>query len=354
MIYSTLGDKGVKDFGEDSEDDDDDYTVPAEKTLSAAGAIYLVSVLEFIGEHCLLVVTRNTFDRLAAENSYDDPSSATDPVIIEVADIKRSIAEDELTTRIWRKWKRSEKLLEAMSSVSATRSRRTVANEPSFTFDLMASSNFDTRRNSIMSAPDMSRGDSNQSNDSRSQSLPPPGSPIKSQARKNRHRHSKVYLESGKETVRSRGSVTELKETLEERGIIFPESPREPTEIAVQRFSRSMSPRDSRLSSLTEGSYETWGRRSSRDGVVLPSQRPADEDDAATDYQDAIDTPRRVSADSTVERDDDPLKTPTLEDKPKFNEDDGYVMGGDDGLDVFHFNFNLLTVSFLSGRPKHL
>jgi hypothetical protein len=117
---------------------------------------------------------------------------------------------------------------------------------------------------------------------------------------------------------------------LHERGIAFPESPLQ-EDAPLEPFSRLIAPRDNRLSSLTEGSHETWGVPSPREP---PMPFRMDEDDTATDYHDATETPRRTSTGTNAgENEDDPLKTPTPF-APKTDDDDGYVMGGEAGLNV--------------------
>src|SRR5579859_6564228 len=241
MIYSTLGDKEEDDFEEESEEDAD-YDLPASKRkLSPAGAIYLTAVLEFIGEHCFLVSARAAFHRLGSALRANDPLTQPVPLIVEDADVKRGIAEDDLTTRIWRKWKRSEKLLTTLSE--HTHRRHT---EPRRTIDSRTGSEtltrlpftpaqaskelgpVDPRRISIVSAPDIDtvREENSHGIDSRTMSLPPSSLGKSSFAGKHKRRHHRGSSDSQSGTVRQSESVTNIKETLGERGVMLPDSPR--------------------------------------------------------------------------------------------------------------------------------
>ena len=359
MIYSTLGDKEEEDFIEEPEEDAD-YDIPASKRkLSPAGAIYLTAVLEFIGEHCLLVSARTAYQRLGNSLRAIESSTEPAPLVIDEGDVKRGIAEDDLTTRIWRKWKRSEKLLTTISSISGNR-----YGEPRRVIDSRTGSEtltrlpftpaqasrelgpIDARRNSIMSAPDMSRGDSSTSVDSKTQSLPPVSPTKPHHNRKHRHRHSKVYSESGSETVRQSGSVTDIKETLGERGVMLPDSPHSPRASPFEGFYRApgSNPKTRhRLSALTEGSLESPGplHISSRGKEILPIPKDTSTDDGEGEYQDAVASQDDRQDPMATQEVDDPLKTPTLKDEKEFFtetgskvEDDVFVMGGDAGLDV--------------------
>jgi hypothetical protein len=332
MIYSTLGDKEEEDFTEESEEENESELPSIKRKLSPAGAIYLTAVLEFIGEHCFLVSARTAYQRLTSQLRGHEISEPV-PLVIEEADVRRGIAEDDLTTRIWRKWKRSEKLLSTLGNLSGHRSsdRRTFDSRTgSDTLNRLpfanAQSALDARRNSIMSAPDMSRGDSSTSTDSRTQSLPAASPTKATHARKSRQRLSRVHRESSPDEIRPSDSVTNIKETLGERGVTLPDSPRLPRNNAlpfeeVQRASTSTGRSTKRLSDLDEESPDSIDRRHYR-------TRDPNEYDALT-------TPAR--------EEDDPLQTPTLKDEKQFFvqtpkiEEDVVVMGGDAGIDVRFF-----------------
>lgn len=369
MIYSTLGDKEEDDFEEESEEDAD-YDLPASKRkLSPAGAIYLTAVLEFIGEHCFLVSARTAYHRLGSSLRANDPHTQPVPLIVEDADVKRGIAEDDLTTRIWRKWKRSEKLLATLSE--HTHRRHT---EPRRAIDSRTGSEtltrlpftpaqaskelgpVDPRRSSVVSAPDMAREESGNSIDSKSMSLPP-SSPTKSSfAGKHKRRHHKGTSDSQSGTVRQSESVTNIKETLGERGVMLPDSPRSsrasPLDEAEMYGLPSADSKLHRPTILSEDSADSTSRSvSARGKEILLTPR---EDDQETEYLDAIATPQ-IDKVNPVEHTnvEDPLKTPTPAQATPFfapepvqssgapeSEKDVVVMGGDSGLDVTVFLFH--------------
>jgi hypothetical protein len=353
MIYSTLGDKEEEDFEEDSEEDADYDLPPSKRKLSPAGAIYLTAVLEFIGEHCFLVSARTAYHRLGNALRASDPPEPV-PLTIEDIDVKRGIAEDDLTTRIWRKWKRSEKLVATMSTISASHqggNRHTAVDTRSgsdtltkLPFTQAHGSNEgppERRRNSIVSAPDMFRDDSLESAETRTQSLPI--SPIKStSSRKYKHR-SQVYSDSG--TVRQSESVTNIKEMLGERGVTLPDSPRSSRDSSADdRTSPRRQSHRRHSNGLTESSNSESPPVLKE---IIPNPKAVDDDDTGTEYLDALATPRGDSP-NLVRQSliDDPLKTPTPHNTTQFFEDvdevvtntveeDAYIMGGEAGLDVF-------------------
>ena len=360
MIYSTLGDKEEDDFEEVSEEDAD-YDLPASKRkLSPAGAIYLTAVLEFIGEHCFLVSARTAFHRLGNSLRANDPLTQPVPLVVEDADVKRGIAEDELTTRIWRKWKRSEKLLTTLSE--HTHRRHT---EPRRTIDSRTGSETLTRlpftpaqaskelgpvaprRASILSVPDMAREGSGHSVESRTMSLPA-SSPSKSSfAGKHKRPHHKGTSDSQSGAGRQSESVSNIKETLGERGVMLPDSPRSSRGSLFEESpangiaSEDIGPR--RPSILSEDSAESTSRPiSARGKETLPTARDGDQE---TENQDALATPQCDELHPVDHmNDEDPMKTPTPGRATPFfsaeptvttkNEEGVVVMGGDSGLDV--------------------
>lgn len=363
MIYSTLGDKEEDDFEEESEEDAD-YDLPASKRkLSPAGAIYLTAVLEFIGEHCFLVSARTAFHRLGSSLRANDPHTQPVPLVVEDADVKRGIAEDDLTTRIWRKWKRSEKLLTTLSE--HTHRRHT---EPRRTIDSRTGSEtltrlpftpaqaskqlgpVDPRRSSIVSAPDIdtTREEISHGVDSRTMSLPPSSPGKSSFAGKHKRHHHRGTSDSG--TVRQSESVTNIKETLGERGVMLPDSPRSSRanpfdEMAVNGIASAES-RPLRPVVLSQDSTDNILQSVFVRGKEI-SQAPR-ENHLETEYQDALATPpldhMKAVEDTEVP---DPMRTPTPGHATKFSstephqpsmpsesEEDVVVMGGDGGLDV--------------------
>jgi hypothetical protein len=193
----------------------------------------------------------------------------------------------------------------------------------------------------------MAREESGHSIDTRTMSLPP-SSPSKSSfAGKHKRRHHKEYSDSQSGTVRQSESVTNIKETLGERGVMLPDSPRSsrasPFDDAAVNGSISADTRPHRPDILSEDSTESTSRSvSARGKEILP--HPKDED-LDTEYQDAVATPQF----SPIEYTDleDPMKTPTpVHATPIFSaqpvqssastesEESAVVMGGDSGLDV--------------------
>lgn len=336
MVYSTLGDKEEDDFGDDTEEEGD-YDIPASKRrLSPAGAIYLTAVLEFIGEHCFLVSARTAYQRLAAQLRGQNVVEPV-PFVIDETDVRRGIAEDDLTTRIWRKWKRSEKILSTIGNTSGHRhGDRRESRVGSDTFNRLPFTSgqtlsvHDARRNSIMSAPDMSRGDSSTSIDSKTRSLPP-NSPTQTSHKRKSRRYSKMN-NYAHDSLHQSESMINIKETLGERGVMLPDSPREsnsPPFEQLPRASTSTSRSAKRLSDLDE---EIYGSPRPRNHRVREQKKP----EAPAESQDTVTTPSHESS-------EDPLRTPTLKDDKQFfagpgtkgaEEEDAVVMGGEAGLDV--------------------
>ena len=354
MIYSTLGDKEEEDF-EEEEEDEADYDIPASKRkLSAAGAIYLIAVLEFIGEHCFIVAARHAYQRLAHSIKTVNPASAPIPLTIEDGDVKRGIAEDDLTTRLWRKWKRSEKLLSTMSIISSVNAERgdmfissvnAERGDMSRTESTLTRLPFTptqqlfTRRSSIVSAPDMSRDENSDTFDARKKSSSLPISPTKANdskaEKKNRNRHSKVYFSSKDAGATERDSVYDIKETLGERGVVLPESPHNSSHRHSNEFIGEPS---SSLAKHRRSFSDSNINRLAQDTSNLHAETEENE----SEYHDSLQSPQKQRF-SRVEPADDGLKTPTLENTRQLNgdskakekdADDGIVVGGESGFDV--------------------
>lgn len=356
MIYSTLGDKEEEDF-EEEEEDEADYDIPASKRkLSAAGAIYLIAVLEFIGEHCFIVAARHAYHRLAHSIKTTNPQSAPIPLTIEDADVKRGIAEDDLTTRLWRKWKRSEKLLSTMSIISAVNAERGDSSRADSTLTRLPFGPTQlARRSSIVSAPDMSRGESSDTIEARTKSLPI--SPTKATAeKKNRNRHSKVYFDSKTANESRRDSVSNIKETLGERGVTLPDSPHSSGHNSDEFLGEPSSSQPNHRQSFSESDINGFASGTSK----RDANSAQVEDDDTTEYHDSLTSPQKERF-SRIEPVDDDLKTPTLEHPPQLNgesktekkDEDAVVVGGDAGFDVIS-SITLLRHSSLSGRLEHL
>ncbi|KAI0538182.1 hypothetical protein GGR58DRAFT_314738 [Xylaria digitata] len=113
MVYSSLG---------DMEEEDEDYYVQREHLngeigdaqtdpVSPAVAIFLTSILEFMGEQVLIVAGQAAFNRLRAKYEKDlkdgtrSPSDVFDRIVVEELDMER-VALDRTLGRLWRAWKK--------------------------------------------------------------------------------------------------------------------------------------------------------------------------------------------------------------------------------------------------------
>ncbi|KAI0879129.1 hypothetical protein GGS24DRAFT_280388 [Hypoxylon argillaceum] len=113
MVYSSLG---------DMEEEDEDYYIEQEhlsgetddmltELVSPAVAIFLTSILEFIGEQVLIVAGQAAFNRLCGkyEKELKDgtrfPGDISDRIVIEELDMER-VALDRTFGRLWRAWKK--------------------------------------------------------------------------------------------------------------------------------------------------------------------------------------------------------------------------------------------------------
>lgn len=113
MVYSSLG---------DMEEEDEDYYVQQEhlgggiggavnEVVSPAVAIFLTSILEFMGEQVLIVAGQAAFNRLRAkyEKELKDgargPGDEFDRIVVEELDMER-VALDRTLGRLWRAWKK--------------------------------------------------------------------------------------------------------------------------------------------------------------------------------------------------------------------------------------------------------
>ncbi|KAI1751701.1 hypothetical protein F4782DRAFT_175683 [Xylaria castorea] len=113
MVYSSLGDMEEED--EDSyieqghlEGEADDVLT---ELVSPAVAIFLTSVLEFMGEQVLVVAGQAAFSRLRVkyEKELKDgtrlPGDISDRIVVEESDMER-VALDRTLGRLWRAWKK--------------------------------------------------------------------------------------------------------------------------------------------------------------------------------------------------------------------------------------------------------
>ncbi|KAI1495123.1 hypothetical protein F5X96DRAFT_203295 [Biscogniauxia mediterranea] len=113
MVYSSLG---------DMEEEDEDFYVEQEhlrgesddfalETVSPAVAIFLTSILEFMGEHVLVVAGQAAFNRLRAkyEKALKEgilpPKGVAERIVVEELDMER-VALDRTLGKLWRAWKK--------------------------------------------------------------------------------------------------------------------------------------------------------------------------------------------------------------------------------------------------------
>jgi len=113
MVYSSLG---------DMEEEDEDFYMEQEhlqvvsedrqsEIVSPAVAIFLTSILEFMGEQALIVAGQASYHRmrLRYEKELKDgsrsPSDPADRVVVEELDMER-VALDRTLGRLWRAWKK--------------------------------------------------------------------------------------------------------------------------------------------------------------------------------------------------------------------------------------------------------
>lgn len=113
MVYSSLG---------DLEEDDEDYFMEQEhlrgesddiltESVSSAVAIFLTSILEFMGEQVLVISGQAAFNRLRVkyEKEFKDGSrsqgDAAERILVEELDMER-VALDRTLGRLWRAWKK--------------------------------------------------------------------------------------------------------------------------------------------------------------------------------------------------------------------------------------------------------
>ncbi|KAJ9156625.1 FLO11-like protein [Pleurostoma richardsiae] len=112
MVYSSLG---------DLEEEDEDYHMEEEnlemgdetlgETVSPAVAIFLTSILEFMGEQALIVAGQAAYHRMRARYEKEmkegskTPADAADRITVEDVDMER-VALDRTLGRLWRAWKK--------------------------------------------------------------------------------------------------------------------------------------------------------------------------------------------------------------------------------------------------------
>ncbi|TLS25289.1 hypothetical protein PpBr36_07597 [Pyricularia pennisetigena] len=112
MVYSSLGDLEEEDEDFHMEQENlltGDETV--EETISPAVAIFLTSVLEFMGEQALIVAGQAAFQRMrhhyekSLREGTRSPGDVADRIVVGDSDVER-IALDRTLGRLWRSWKK--------------------------------------------------------------------------------------------------------------------------------------------------------------------------------------------------------------------------------------------------------
>ena len=112
MVYSSLG---------DMEEEDEDYYMEQEhldggddqlgETVSPAVAIFLTSILEFMGEQALIVAGQAAYHRMRVKFAKElkegarAQSDMADRIVVEELDMER-VALDRTLGRLWRAWKK--------------------------------------------------------------------------------------------------------------------------------------------------------------------------------------------------------------------------------------------------------
>ncbi|KAK9782636.1 hypothetical protein AB5N19_09215 [Seiridium cardinale] len=113
MVYSSLG---------DMEEEDEDYFMEQEhlngeaddhpgSSVSPAVAIFLTSILEYMGEQVLIIAGQAAFNRLRTryEKELKDgarlPGDVSERIVVEELDMER-VALDRTLGRLWRSWKK--------------------------------------------------------------------------------------------------------------------------------------------------------------------------------------------------------------------------------------------------------
>ncbi|KAK4144274.1 uncharacterized protein C8A04DRAFT_11640 [Dichotomopilus funicola] len=129
MVYSSLG---------DMEEEDEDYYMEqghldtgledrSSEAVSPAVAIFLTSIIEFMGEQALVVAGQASYHRSRSklEKELKDgsrsPSNVADKVVVEDLDMER-VALDRTLGRLWRSWKKKIRLPGATSMDRLSRS----------------------------------------------------------------------------------------------------------------------------------------------------------------------------------------------------------------------------------------
>lgn len=114
MVYTRLGDMEEEDeetYLEGATPQEDGHRLSRDLgTVSPAAAIFLTSIIEFIGEQALMVAAENAFNRTAAKKRDLEP----EPLIVDDRDVEK-IAFNRILGRLWRSWKRKGRVTSMIS-----------------------------------------------------------------------------------------------------------------------------------------------------------------------------------------------------------------------------------------------
>jgi len=113
MVYSSLGDmeEEDEDFYTEQEHLDAELEDGASEIVSPAVAIFLTSILEFMGEQALVVAGQASYHRMRLKYEKElrdgarSPSDPSDRIVVEELDMER-VALDRTLGRLWRAWKK--------------------------------------------------------------------------------------------------------------------------------------------------------------------------------------------------------------------------------------------------------
>lgn len=141
MVYSSLGDMEEEDEDFYTEQDHLDSSAASNGQAGALGvvspavAIFLTSILEFIGEQVLVVAGRASYQRLRAKLEKEARDGTTTPadiaerVVVDDSDMER-VALDRTLGRLWRGWKKRIRSPTTSISMARSFSRESFGSQP--------------------------------------------------------------------------------------------------------------------------------------------------------------------------------------------------------------------------------
>ncbi|KLU85355.1 hypothetical protein MAPG_04383 [Magnaporthiopsis poae ATCC 64411] len=113
MVYSSLGDLEEEDEDFYMEQEDLVVANESEDTVSPPVAIFLTSILEFMGEQALIVAGATASQRMRSDyekglrDGSRNPGDVVERIVVEDADMER-VALDRTLGRLWRSWKKKK------------------------------------------------------------------------------------------------------------------------------------------------------------------------------------------------------------------------------------------------------